>query len=88
MTLSTEGQSVTFTLGGDIATGEEGNILYKGMHTFLSSNLSYFIMKIEWLGELGWVWDLRKASLGSKRKRYNYKHNLLWILRLQAFLSS
>ena len=53
MTLSTEGQSVTFTLGGDIAMGEEGNILYKRMHTFLSSNLSYFIMKIEWLGELG-----------------------------------
>lgn len=50
MTLSTEGQSPSpspWGWGQSIAIGDEGNTLYKGMHTFLSSKLSYFIIKIE-----------------------------------------
>lgn len=79
MTLrKTTSQSPSSGMGGGgqcIATRKRGEHIIQKVIYFVSSKLSHFIMKTEYLGKLGWAWDLRQASLGSTRKRSNYKHS-------------
>lgn len=87
--IKTESQSTTFALGMLHCNRRWGKHIIYTKECILFCQVNFVLLHYEYWGVRGTRESLgyKKIKLVSKGKRYNYKHNLLWMLRPQASVS-